>query len=504
MNRIYYMSVMQNTHGSEIFLSDEMKRFEKLNFLKKNSYLFMKKAGYKVFKFIEGNFKKKQSIIVLCGPGNNGGDGFVIAKHLLNKGHKVQVYTLIDAKKYKGDALKALKEFKGGTKKISFFKPKKNILIIDALFGIGIKRNIKGKLEKIIKLLNHAGNSVVSVDIPSGISSNNGQILGIAIKADYTVTFHRKKVGHILGHGKEYSGKLKVADIGFSNKKMKTRYLENCPTLWIKYFPWKKFSAYKYSRGRVIIYGGQKEFTGATILSSQAALRTGTGSVKILCSKNTLHIYSVKFPSVLKKEINNIYELEEFLEKEKITSMLIGPGSGSNEKIKEITKLILKKVKYVVLDADGLTCFKHDLKSLYNLLDRNKIITPHIGEFHRIFPKISKKLNNIDKVLKALKVIRSNILLKGPNTIIASYDEKIVINTHSSSELAIIGSGDVLSGLIVSLIGVKKMSPFLAGCAATWLHGDIAKNYGKGLIAEDVVKGIPSALNRLKNERFTK
>jgi len=240
------MSVMQNTHGSEIFLSEEMKRFEKSNFLEKNSYSFMKKAGYKVFKFIEDNFKKKQSIIVLCGPGNNGGDGFVIAKHLLNKGHKVQVYTLIDAKKYKGNALKALKEFKGRTKKIRFFKPKKNTLIIDALFGIGIKRKIKGNLEKIIKLLNHADNSVVSVDIPSGISSNNGQILGIAIKADFTVTFHRKKVGHILGHGKEYSGKLKVTDIGFGNKKMKTRYLENCPTLWIKYFPWKKFSAHKY------------------------------------------------------------------------------------------------------------------------------------------------------------------------------------------------------------------------------------------------------------------
>jgi len=188
----------------------------------------------------------------------------------------------------------------------------------------------------------------------------------------------------------------------------------------------------------------------------------------------------------------------QMLTKEKITSMLIGPGSGSNKKIKEITKLILRKVKYVVLDADALTCIKGDLKSLYSLLDKYKIITPHLGEFHKIFPNIKKNLNNIDKALSAVKLIKSNIILKGPNTVIVSHDKKIVINDHASSELAVIGSGDVLSGLAVSLVGQKKMNPFLAGCAATWLHGDIAKHYGKGLIAEDLVKGIPSALKRLK------
>ena len=161
-------------------------------------------------------------------------------------------------------------------------------------------------------------------------------------------------------------------------------------------------------------------------------------------------------------------------------------------------KLILKKVKFVVLDADALTCFKDDLKSLYSLLDKNKIITPHLGEFHKIFPKIKKNLSNFNKATKAAKLIKSNIILKGANTTIVSYNSKVVINKHSSSELAVIGSGDVLSGLIVSLISEKKMNPFLAGCAATWLHGDIAKNHGKGLIAEDIVNGIPLALKRLE------
>tara|TARA_B100001123_G_scaffold115564_1_gene134701 strand:- start:675 stop:1553 length:879 start_codon:yes stop_codon:yes gene_type:complete len=284
--------------------------------------------------------------------------------------------------------------------------------------------------------------------------------------------------------------------------KHRYKVTKNNPNLWINNFPWKKHSGHKYSRGRVVVYGGKKEFVGATILSSLAALRTGTGSVKIICSKHTIHTYSVKFPSVLKVEINNVRDLKKFLKKEKITSILIGPGAGSNKKIKKIVKLILRKVKYVVLDADALTCFKKDLKSLYSLLDKNKIITPHIAEFHKIFPKIKKNINNIEKIRTAGKLIKSNILLKGPNTIILSYDKKIVINYHSSPELAVIGSGDVLSGLIVSLIGKKKMNPFLAGCSAAWLHGDIAKKYGKGLISEDIIKGISGALKRLKDGKF--
>ena len=487
----------------EILNSDEMRRFEQSQFVKKSSYFYMKKAGNQVFKFIEKNFKKK-SVIILCGPGNNGGDGFVIAKHLFEKGYFVDVYTYIRKNTYKGDALKAFKEFEGETKPINLFKLKKDALVVDALFGIGLKRNIKGILSTVIKKINKSKNSVISVDIPSGVCSNTGDILGNAIKADFTITFHRKKIGNIVGYGKIFCGKVKVVDIGFNKKEIKSRYKENIPDIWKKYFPWKKTFSHKYSRGRVIVYGGQKELTGATILSALAALRTGTGSVKILCSKNTLQIYSTKFPSVLKKEINNIHQLENFLKKEKVTSFLIGPGAGRSKDIKEKTKLILKKVKHVVLDADALTSFQGDLKSLYSLLDKNKIITPHIGEFHKIFPNIKKNINNIDKALSAAKLTKTNIILKGPNTVIVSFDKKIVINDHASSELAVIGSGDVLSGLIVSLIGKSKMNPFLAGCAATWLHGDIAKKFDKGLIAEDLVKGIPHALKRLKNGRYNK
>ena len=499
------MQLVHNENTSnQAVSSKEMKIFEKSEFLKKDSYFFMKNAGKQVFLMIRQIFNNKQPIIVLCGPGNNGGDGVVLAKYLKKNGYKTQVYSTISQNKYKGDSFKALKDYGEKIKKISSLKIGKNSIVVDAIFGIGLNRNVKGYLKKIFNQINSSRMKVISIDMPSGISSDTGRILGSAIKANYTVTFHAIKLGQIMKSGKEYCGKLELVDIGLSKKKIKNNFIINSPNLWIKNLPFKKNYHHKYSRGRVVIFGSKKEYTGSTILAAEAALRTGAGSVKILCSNETLKIYSIKFPSVLKTVINNINELKIYLKKEKITAMLVGPGSGANNKIKEITKIILKQVKYVVLDADGLTCFKNDLISLYKLLDKNKIITPHMGEFHKIFPKIKKNNTNIDKALEATKITNSNIILKGSSSIIVSHNQKVSINNHDSPELAVIGSGDVLSGIVVSLIGEKKMDPFSAGCAATWLHGDIAKNFGKGLISEDIVRGIPNALKRLQDGNVRK
>ena len=188
---------MQLEHGSksDVISSDEMRRFERDQFQKKESYFFMKNAGKQSFKFITRILKKKQSIIVLCGPGNNGGDGFVIAKHLKNTGYLTEVYILSNKRKYKGDALRALNDYKGKIRTISSLKIIKNALIVDALFGIGLRRDIKGKLIKIFNQIKKSNNMVVSIDIPSGISSDTGKIMGSAIKAHYTVTFHKKKTG---------------------------------------------------------------------------------------------------------------------------------------------------------------------------------------------------------------------------------------------------------------------------------------------------------------------
>ena len=280
---------------------------------------------------------------------------------------------------------------------------------------------------------------------------------------------------------------------------MKKNLKINSSKLWLNKFPWKKRNDHKYSRGKLIIFGSQPNMIGSTILSSEAALRVGTGSVKIICSKKTLPIYSLKFPSVLKEEISNLNLLKKLVIKEKNSIFLIGPGAGSNQLTKKRTKLILKHSKHTIIDADALTCFKKNPKELYDLLDKNKIITPHIKEFHTIFPVINKKITNYEKIFKASKICKSNIVLKGAKTLICSSSGNIVLNKHTSSELAVIGSGYVLCGIIASLVGKNKLTPFLACCAAVWIHGDIAKKFGPGLIAEDIVKNIPNILKKLKN-----
>ena len=281
---------------------------------------------------------------------------------------------------------------------------------------------------------------------------------------------------------------------------MKTKQKINSPNLWLSKFPWKKKKHHKYSRGKMIILGGQINMTGATILSAEAALRVGIGSVKILCNKKTLPIYSSKFPSALKEVTNNLSFLKKLILKEKKSSFLIGPGSGSNKQTKEKTKLILKNSNYAIIDADALTCFKAKPKELYRLLDKNKIITPHIKEFHTIFPSINKKISRYQKIITASRLCKCTIVLKGTNTLICSSKRKVVINKHASKELAVIGSGDVLSGIITSLVGKNKLDPFLASCAGVWIHGDIAKKFGPGLIAEDIVKNIPNVLKKLKKK----
>ena len=279
------------------------------------------------------------------------------------------------------------------------------------------------------------------------------------------------------------------------------KLIKNTPKIWIKKFPWKKRFSNKYSRGRVLILGGQKNMIGATILAAEACLRVGVGSVKIICTKDTIRILSIKFPSALKVEINNISYLKSFLKKERKTTSvaLAGPGAGISSKTMKFTEEILKHIKYVILDADSLNSFQNKTKKLLKYLNKDKLITPHKGEFHRLFPSIKSSLENKDKVSKFLKICKSNILLKGNATLIGS-NKTIIRNTHASSELAVIGSGDVLAGIITSLVGNNKMSMIEAASAGAWLHGDIAKKYGRGLISEDLIKGIPAALKRLKNE----
>ena len=262
---------------------------------------------------------------------------------------------------------------------------------------------------------------------------------------------------------------------------------------WLQNFPFKKNNSHKYNRGQLIIIGGKKEMVGATLLSAEAALRTGVGSVKIICNKQTLPIYSLKFPSLLKKEINTFKEFKKFVIKNKNSVYLIGPGAGVSLNTMKKSIYLLKNIKYVILDADSLTSFKKKTSQLHRLLDENKIITPHIKEFKTIFPDL-KKINNYKKlIISAIRKTKATIVLKGNTTLIANNKKKI-INKKSSNELAVIGTGDVLAGIISSLVGEKKMKPFEAASAGVWIHSKTAIILKKGIIAEDLIKNLKKTI----------
>ncbi len=272
------------------------------------------------------------------------------------------------------------------------------------------------------------------------------------------------------------------------------RFVNNSINFWSKKFPFKTKKSHKYSRGQLIIVAGEKEMVGATMLSAEAALRTGVGSVKVLCSKKTFSIFALKFPSLLKKEINNLKDFKKFVNKNKNSVYLIGPGAGVSSNTMKKTIYLLKNIKHVILDADALTSFKKNTIILKKLLDENKIITPHIKEFKSVFPEL-KKINNQRKlILSAVKKTKAVIVLKGNRTLIAN-NNKILFNKKTSNELAVIGTGDVLAGIISSLVGKAKMKPLEAASAGVWIHSKTAIKLKKGIIAEDLIKNLKQTIN---------
>ena len=494
-----------------ILNSSEIKIIEQKEFkLRKNSYSLMQSAGEKCADYMCNRISKNKEFFVVCGPGNNGGDGFVIAERLLHKGYKVKTFLVLPIKNRKYDNYRAFKNLNCkifNLKELNKeLKKKTNPVIVDCIFGTGLNKNVNLSIKKVIKVINKKKSFVISIDIPTGINSDNGKIMGEAIKANLTLALHCKKVGHVLFPGLHFSGQIKILDIGIRkslNKIINNKIKENSPKLWInKRFPWKKYNSHKYSRGKVYVYGSLKNYIGASLLSSSAAIRCGTGSVTIVVNKDTIDRYNQSFFSLLKVEINSKDALRNLLRNSLITSFLIGPGAGVSNETIENTKLISKFISNVVIDADAITSFSNNPRELFSILDKNKIITPHEGEFNRIFPDIKDVKNKIEKSIKAAKRANCILVFKGPDTIIASPDGKVCVNTISTEELAVIGSGDVLSGIITSLVGKNKMPAFYGACAGVWLHSYAARMIKKGLIAEDIIKKLPKVLEEL-NKKYS-
>lgn len=482
-----------------LLTSHEMRSCEKFSIRNsQSSYLLMQKAGAAVVDQIIKHKKKKGSALVLVGPGNNGGDGWVIAQHLQLKGWNVVCASITPPSKLKGSALYAYKGFIGSV--TSLPKNLNNFdVIVDALFGLGLSKPLTGSAYNWIKKVNKFKSFKVAVDIPSGICSDTGQILGIAFKADLTVTFFRKKRGHVLGKGLEFSGEVVVASIGMTNKNMNTidvRVFENCPVLWQSKIPRPVSSSYKHKRGHTLVFGGHAGMSGAARLSGYAALRMGSGLVTILVPELDLAIYAQKQMALMSKGYKTYQEAVNLISTKDFTAFIVGPGNGVGQETCQRTVVALKTRQPIVLDADALTSFKHSPKTLFKYLHENSVLTPHLGEFMRLFPDLDPLKDKVTATMKAAKRTKSVVLLKGADTVIASPKGFSFVNSHSSPYLATAGSGDVLSGMIAGLMA-QGMKSFDAACSSVWLHGEAALRFGPGLIAEDLLDEVPNVLKKM-------
>ncbi len=464
-----------------------------------------KSASIKIEKKIIPSLKEfNNKILILCGPGNNGGDGLVIAKYLLKSGYKVDIcFPILNKHKINRHTKEKLKNLDISAQKFNNLNLNRYSMIVDSIFGIGLSRNFSNTLIKIVEKINKTKACKVSIDIASGINSDSGDLMPISIKANHTITFVAPKVGHYLLPGKINSGSIHVVSIGekkteISKAKRLSKVKLNTPESWIKNFKWPSMIDHKYKRGHILVKSGPLTSTGASRLAAVTALRSGAGAVTLASETNALGVNASHLTSVMLKEINNTEEFFNFVKEKKIKTLIIGPGSGVNQIVKGLVIRAIKEEIEFVLDADGLTSFEKNPDELFDLLRKrrkrnNIILTPHEGEFNRLFK--FGNLSKIDKANKAADLTNSTILFKGNDTIISSPKKITFLSKESSPFLSTAGSGDVLAGICGSFLAQGMKSHFAAG-AASWLHNEIGIQAGPGLIAEDMNKFLSKAISK--------
>lgn len=477
----------------------EMRRAEETAYAQgAPGFSLMMRAGLAVADEIQ---KKWQSCktLVLCGPGNNGGDGLVAAEALRRTGWDVTAAALIPLAEMKGDAALAAKEWQGKTIPLDAVSFDGVDLAVVALFGTGLQRPVEGIAKAALEKLAQAKIPVVAVDLPSGVNGDTGAVMGAAPRATLTVTFFRKKPGHLLLPGAEYCGETLVADIGIAGSalaKIHPMAAENARELWIGGFPFPQPEGHKYTRGHALIHGGAV-MTGATRLAARAAQRMGAGLITLAAPSESVPVYAAALESVIVRPADDLAAWRELLADPKRDAILIGPGLGTGAAQGERVLAALETQKPAVLDADALTLFAKKAEELIAKLHPQCVLTPHEGEFARLFGGlIDMRQDKLTRARRAASMANCVILLKGADTVIAAPDGYAVINANAPPWLATGGAGDVLSGMILGLVA-QHMPVFAAAAAAAWLHGSIAAQFGPGLIAEDLVSGIPAALGDL-------
>lgn len=448
---------------------------------------------------------KPGSVLVVSGTGNNGGDGFVVARLLKERGWDVTLSVLGDKNYIEGASTDALKKWEKSHGHAMLFDSSLTVdkkLIVDALFGTGLNRNIDGVSKEAVDSINESKLPVVSIDVPSGINASTGQVMGSAVHATHTVTFVRPKLGHVLLPGKAYTGGLHVFDIGISGSNVKPDYFLNSPLLWRDKFVLPTQDSNKYSRGHTLVVGADLGYTGATKLAALGALRSGSGLVSVACSPKALPVYAASLTAVMTKSAGDLKQLDSLVKDEKTTAILAGPGAGTGESTRQEVLQVLSHEKPTVLDADALTAFKSSPKTLFSAIKANVVLTPHEGEFERLFGgKDSSELFRFEglkheRARNAAKISGAVVVYKGNDTVIAAPDGRIAINAEAPVWLATAGSGDVLAGIIAGLLA-QGMPAFEAAAAGVWIHSRAAAAFGPGLIAEDIPGAIPAVYREL-------
>lgn len=437
-------------------------------------------------------------VAVLCGPGNNGGDGFVAARLLRARGWPVRLASLGAVSGLKGDAAIHAARWTGAVETMTPAALDGASLVIDALFGAGLGRPLEGPPADLLAEAERRGLPIVAVDVPSGVDGSTGAVRGHAPRADLTVTFFRAKPGHFLLPGRLRCGELVVADIGIPAAvldEVRPLCRLNGPALWLAGYPWPTAESHKYRRGHALVLGGGT-MTGAARLAAMAALRTGAGLVTVAAPAKAWPVYAAALTSVIVAPVAGAGDWAGLLADPRRNAVLLGPGAGVSETLRRRVLAALEGERGVVLDADALTAFEGAPEALFDRTrGRPVVLTPHEGELARLFPAAAGP--RLDRARAAAALAGAVVALKGADTVIAAPDGRAIVNATAPPELATGGTGDVLAGMVLGLLA-QGMPAFDGTAAAVWLHGEAARGFGPGLIAEDLPSLLPGTFARLK------
>jgi NAD(P)H-hydrate epimerase len=434
---------------------------------------------------------------VLCGPGNNGGDGFVAARHLAAAGWRVRLGLLGARAALRGDAAHHAALWTGAVEPLSPALLDGADLVVDAIFGAGLARPLDGAAKEVVEALGAGRCPSLAVDVPSGLDGATGEVRGACAKAEVTVTFFCKKPGHLLLPGRELCGTLELAEIGIPASVLGAiapRTHENGPALWLASYPWPTAEGHKYKRGHALAFGGAV-MTGAARLGARAAARMGAGLVTVAAPEKAWPVYAASLTGVIVQPVAGASEFAALVADPRRDAVLIGPGAGTGPETRAAVLAALGARRAAVLDADALTVFAADSAALFAAIASPVVLTPHEGEFARLFGDL--KGDKLARARAAAARSGAVLILKGNDTVIAAPDGRAAINANAPPDLATAGSGDVLAGMVLGLLA-QGVEPYCAAASAVWLHGEAARAFGPGLVAEDIVESLPRVLRRLR------